>query len=163
MRFKYCPDCGSKAAEREIGDEGLMPYCEKCGKPLFDVFSACVLCVVVNEQDEIALIKQSYVNCGTYVGIAGYIKPGESAEEAAARETAEEIGIEPVSVELIKTYPYPKKDMLMLGFRVNVIKKEMKLSGEVDAAKWFKADEAEAAVREGSIIGELIRDVLEEM
>lgn len=27
MRFQYCPHCGKKAELKEIGDEGLIPYC----------------------------------------------------------------------------------------------------------------------------------------
>ena len=49
MKFTYCPDCGTKLIQKEIGDEGLMPYCENCKKPLFDMFSTCIIALVVNE------------------------------------------------------------------------------------------------------------------
>ena len=29
MQFQYCPACGAKAIQKEIGDEGLMPYCDR--------------------------------------------------------------------------------------------------------------------------------------
>lgn len=160
MRFDYCPKCGTKAVLREIGDEGEMPFCESCQAPLFDLFPVCVLCVAADEQGEIALIRQSYVNNGTYVGVAGYMKSGESGEEAALREVAEELGLQPCEVIPIKTYPYVKKDMLMLGYLVRVKRSEFSLSDEVDSAAWFRPEDAVKAVREGSIIGQLIMDCL---
>ena len=86
MHFTYCPDCGTQTVPRQMGDDGAVPYCERCQKPLFDMFSTCVLSVVKNPAGELALIKQSYGQQETYVGVAGYMKPGETAEEAAARE-----------------------------------------------------------------------------
>jgi len=50
MKFTHCPHCGTKAIPKEIGDEGLIPYCETCKIPLFEMFSTCVLSIVVNEQ-----------------------------------------------------------------------------------------------------------------
>lgn len=30
MHFTYCPHCGTKLIEKEIEDEGIIPYCESC-------------------------------------------------------------------------------------------------------------------------------------
>ena len=159
MRFDYCPKCGTKAVLHEIGDEGNMPYCETCQRPLFDLFPVCVLCVAADEKGSVALIRQSYVNNGTYVGVAGYVKSGESGEEAALREVNEELGLSVLSVTPVKTYPYVKKDMLMLGYLVRVEHGEFNISDEVDKADWFAHSDAVNAVREGSIIQKLLLDV----
>ncbi|MCI9190816.1 MAG: NUDIX domain-containing protein [Lachnospiraceae bacterium] len=45
------------------------------------------------------------------------MKPGESAEETVVREIGEELGLNVKSVEYVKSYPYEKKEMLMLGFK----------------------------------------------
>lgn len=37
MRFTYCPYCGEKLTKKEIGDEGLVPFCEKCNVPLWEM------------------------------------------------------------------------------------------------------------------------------
>ena len=86
MKFTYCPHCGTKAVLREIGDEGMIPYCEQCKVPLWDMFTTCIICAVVNEDKEIALLRQNYVSTTNYVCVAGVMKLGESAEETAARE-----------------------------------------------------------------------------
>ena len=81
MHFTYCPDCGTKTVLRQMGDDGAVPYCAQCEKPLFDMFSTCVLSVILNDTGSIALIRQSYGQQETFVGVAGYMKPGESGEE----------------------------------------------------------------------------------
>ncbi len=157
MRFTYCPHCGNKLGQREIGDEGLMPFCENCNIPLFDVTEPCIIALAVNEQGEAALLRQNYVTTETYVCVAGHIKTGETAEETACREIEEELGIEPDKVEFVQSYYYEKKDMLMLGFLARLKKKDFSLSGEVDSAKWFPLTEADQYVREGSIAWKLVK------
>ena len=92
MHFTFCPHCGSKLIKKEIGDEGLIPYCINCKVPLWDMFTTSIITAVVNEFDEVALIRQDYVTTSAYVCIAGIMKPGESAEETVIREVKEEIG-----------------------------------------------------------------------
>lgn len=158
MRFTYCPHCGDKLILKEIGDEGLMPYCSRCERPIFDLPYTCIITLVVNEYGEAALIKQGYVSNTNYVCVAGYIKTGESAEETAIREVEEEIGLKAEQIEYIKSYYYEKRDMLMLGYVAHVKKAEFHISGEVDRAEWFLIEEAKHKVRNGSVAMQLIVD-----
>ena len=161
MRFTYCPRCGRKLVLKEIGDEGLIPFCEQCSIPLWDTFTTCIICAVVNDEKEVALIRQGYVSATSYVCVAGVMKPGESAEEAAAREVGEELGLLVEKLDYIKSYPYDKKEMLMLGYRAEVKKADFKLSGEVDAAEWVPFKEALGKLREGSIAWQLVKTVVD--
>lgn len=161
MKFIYCPHCGNKLIKKEIGDEGMMPFCEMCSVPLWDMFSTCVIVAVVNEMDEVALIKQSYVTTKSYVCVAGYMKMGESAEESAIREVKEELGLDVEKLEFVNSYPYKEKEMLMLGFKAKVKKAEFICSGEVDTAKWFKFEDALENIREGKIAWQLVKTVIE--
>ena len=72
--------------KREIGDEGSIPYCEKCQIPLWDMFTTSIITAVVNEYQEVALLRQNYVSATKYVCVAGIMKIGESAEETVIRE-----------------------------------------------------------------------------
>ncbi len=157
MHFIYCPHCGSKLADRQIGDEGMIPYCEKCRVPLWDMFTTSIIAAVVNEYDEVALLRQSYVSSSSFVCVAGIIKQGESAEETVIREVMEEIGQKVERLEFIRSYPYEKKEMLMLGYKATVKKRDFRLSGEVDSVEWFSFDEALPMLREGSIAQQLVR------
>lgn len=160
MRFQYCPRCGKKAEMREIGDEGIIPYCAACEVPLWDMFTTSIIAAVVNESGEVALLRQNYVSTTNHVCVAGVMKLGESAEETVVREVGEELGLSVQSVEFVKSYPYEKKDMLMLGFKAVVQKKNFTLSGEVDSAEWVKFEDALSLLREGSIAWQLVKTVL---
>ena len=162
MRFTYCPHCGNKLIQKEIGDEGLIPFCERCNIPLWDMFTTSIIAAVVNEFGEIALLKQNYVSATKYVCVAGIMKIGESAEDTVVREVAEEIGLQVTDLQFIKSYPYEKKEMLMLGYKANVKKEDFTLSGEVDAVKWIKLENALDLLREGGIAWQLVKTVIEE-
>ena len=160
MKFKFCPYCGNQLGKKDIGDEGFIPFCENCDVPLWDMFTTSVIAAVVNEQDEVVLLRQNYVSETKHVCVAGIMKIGESAEDTVVREIAEEIGLTVKEVTYIRSYPYDKKEMLMLGFMAVVEKEEFTLSGEVDSAEWVTFDEALPLLREGSIAWQLVKEVI---
>ena len=159
MHFTYCPHCGTRTTERQMGDDGAVPYCVSCQMPLFDMFSTCVLSVLKNKSGQIALIRQSYGQQTYFVGVAGYMKPGEHAEQAAVRELNEEIGIAvpPENMRFAFSKWHEPKGQLMLCFCGFVEETAFTCSQEVAEAKWFSPQEALAAVRPGSIIEQLVQ------
>ena len=138
-----------------------MPFCEPCKMPLFDMFSTCVICAVTNECGEVALLKQGDISNTRYVCVSGFMKIGESAEESAAREIEEEIGQKVEEIRFVKSYPYEKKEMLMLGFHAKVKKANLTLSVEVEDAEWVPFADALSKIREGSIAWQLVKEVIE--
>lgn len=142
MRFKCCPECGEKLILKPIGDEGDVPFCEKCSRPWFDMFSSAVIVLIVNEYEEAVLLKQNYMSDKYMVLVSGFIKPGESAEETARREVLEEVGLELDDNHLAATYWFAPKDMMMIGFIAHAKKTELRLSDEVDEARWVPVREA---------------------
>lgn len=162
MHFQYCPNCGARLKEKEIGDEGLVPYCDLCKTPWFDMFSTCIIALVVNENGEAALLRQGYISSQYYNLVSGYMKPGETAEITAQREIYEEIGIQVSSLEFAGTYWYGKKDMLMIGFLAKANRGDFVLSGEVEAAEWVAAEDAIRMVHpKGSVSYALLEKYLE--
>lgn len=162
MKFTYCPHCGDKLIQKEIGDEGMIPFCERCSEPMWDMFTTCIITAVVNEKNEVALLRQNYVSTTSYVCVAGVMKLGESAEETVIREVKEELGLDVETLKFIKSYPFERKEMLMLGYKSTVKKAGFKLSGEVDKAEWVKFEDALSKLREGSIAWQLVKSVIEE-
>lgn len=161
MRFHYCPRCGSKLTTRTMGDEGDVPYCEGCEIPLFDMFSTCVIALVVNEVGEAALLRQNYISDQYYNLVSGYMKPGENAEDTARREVAEELGLTVTGLEQAGTYWFGKKNMLMIGFFAQVKKEPIKRSCEVDLARWVPLEETLGLVHpEGSVSHALVETYL---
>ena len=158
MTFEYCPKCGEKLVPRQIGDEGDVPFCEKCSRPFFPFSYPCVICLCIAEDGDMLLIKQSY-GIIRYVCVAGYITSGESAEDCVRREIAEETGLELLGARFLYSKYYDKHDNLMLAFACRVRKKEPKLSGEVTEAAWFTPDKAYDALFDGAYGRDMINEV----
>lgn len=144
MHYLYCPKCGMKLSDKEAGDDGRVPYCNNCQQYWFDTFGSCVIVMVVNEFDEIVMLRQSYLSTEHETFVSGYIQPGENAETAALREVKEEIGLDIEHLDYAGTYWFPSKELLMHGYVGHVRKCDFKLSSEVDGATWVPKSEAEA-------------------
>lgn len=56
------------------------------------MFSTCIIALAVDEQGEVALLRQGYISSQYHVLVSGYMKPGESAEESAARRSGRSWG-----------------------------------------------------------------------
>lgn len=150
MKFTYCPDCGSLLGERELGDEGMVPWCDRCGKPWFDMFSTCVIALVANERNEVLLLRQAYISTQYCNLVSGYMAPGESAEQAVVREIKEETNLDVVDLELVGTWWFARKGLLMIGFVARAAAgQQLRLSVEVDSAEWHDAETALTMVHPG--------------
>lgn len=139
MKYKFCPNCGSKLIKKSAGDDGMVPYCDNCKQYWFDTFHNCVIVLTYNEFDEIVLSRQGYLSDKYATLTAGYMEPGETAEVTAIREVKEEIGLDIETLEYAGTHWFGAKDMLMHGFIGFTHKKELKLSQEIDSAEWVPA------------------------
>lgn len=158
MDFRYCAKCGEKLILKEIGDEGNIPYCNQCKRPWFSFSYPCVICLVIGEDNRIALIRQ--YNIPRSICVAGFLKSGETAESCASREVSEETGLEVISTRYVASYYYPKNDNLMLGFAVRVKNAPFSLSKEVESADWFTVEAAAEELSKGTTGKNLLRDYL---
>lgn len=125
-----------------------MPWCERCDKPLFDMFPVATISLVYNNSGDVLLLRQNYISTQFCNLVSGYVTPGEDAETCACREIAEETGLEVTDLELVMTRWFEKKQMLMIGFFARVADGELRLSSEVDSAAWHHPDEILALVHQ---------------
>ena len=152
MRFRHCPDCGALLSARNLGDEVNVPWCDSCSKPWFEIFPACIIALVHDGRGRVLLLHQDYISTRYANLVSGYITPGESAEECARREIREETGLNVDCLELVGTYWFAKKEMLMIGFFAKVSGTDVTLSKEVNSAEWVDAADAPGLVHpEGSV------------
>lgn len=142
MHYQHCPTCGRRLTEQAAHDDGLVPYCESCRRYWFDSFSTCVISLVANEYNEIAMLRQSYLSPSHWNYVSGYITPGETAEAAARREIREELGLRVHELRFAGSYWFAPRELLMLGFIARARKAPFVLSAEVDAAEWVPFPDA---------------------
>ena len=75
--------------------------------------------------------------------LAGFLEPGESVEEACARELKEEAGVDALSVRYHSTQPWPYPSSLMIGLIAEVDEGEAAPNDtELEAVRWFSREEA---------------------
>ena len=142
MHYLFCPLCGEKLTDKDAGDDGGVPYCNSCKRYWFDTFASASIVLVANENHEVAMLKQHYLSEDYWTYVAGYIKPGETAEETALREVEEELGLKIQRLEYAGTYWHGNGDQLMHGFIGFVKKEPFVLSSEVNQAEWVPCREA---------------------
>ena len=157
MHFTFCPHCGARLGSVPFGDDGRVPWCKSCHKPFFDIFPVVAITMVVNEEEEVALLKPKYMSEQYYNFVSGYVQPGEAAELCAAREVQEEIGVQVRDVHFVCSHWESEQQMLLLGFVARATKGSFTLSEEINAAKWVPVAQAlDLVYPEGNITHTLL-------
>ena len=145
MLFKYCAECGTKLEDIKCGDDDckICPSCKKIyGRNPIPVIEV----LVVNEFNEILLLKQNYISKDKWTVVSGYMIEGETIEEAVAREVKEETGQTVNRCQYISSYYFEPKQLIMIGFIAYVNKAEFTDCVEVDDIKWYKIDEVDGVI-----------------
>ena len=158
MRYTYCPDCGKPLIPRQLGDEGLVPWCDSCQRPWFDTFSTCIIVAVMNADGQV-LLQRERRRPEMEVLVAGFIRPGETAEDAVRREIAEETGLTATSLRYVASYPHMGGNMLMLGFAATAEGELQPSAREVMSSRWATMEDAVASLREGSIAQQVVQAI----
>lgn len=161
--MKYCIECGTELILKECGGEGLIPFCETCGMFRFPVFSTAISTAVLNkEMDKILLIKQ--YNRPDYILLAGYINKGENAEATLIREVKEEVGLDIVAYEYMRSLYFEPSNTLMLNFISMADSEDLsRMSAEVDQAMWFTFEEAAREIKKNSLAETFLLAIIEKL
>ena len=142
----YCGRCGGETVPREGGHVRACVDGE-CGKLTFPRTDPAVIMLVVapplnGEPAKCLMGRNHRFPPGTYSTLAGFVEPGESLEEAVAREVDEESGIAVKAVRYLGSQPWPFPSSLMLGFHAEATSTEIRIDPEeLSDAQWFSAAE----------------------
>jgi NAD+ diphosphatase len=141
-RNRFCGSCGFATLPAKAGHVLICtnPVCRHEQFPRTDP----AIIVLVSDGDRALLGRQAAWPAGRYSTIAGFVEPGESLEDAVAREVFEETGIEVDAIEYHSSQPWPFPSSLMLGFTAHASTSEIHLRDqELEDAQWFtRADVA---------------------
>ncbi|MFO1466530.1 MAG: NAD(+) diphosphatase [Steroidobacteraceae bacterium] len=137
---RFCGRCGSSTAP-EKGGHVLRCTQPSCGHETFPRLDPAII-VLVSDGDEALLGRQASWPAGRYSTIAGFVEPGESLEDAVAREVAEETGVIVKDVQYHSSQPWPFPSSLMLGFVAQAASREIRLQDqELEDARWISRED----------------------
>jgi NAD+ diphosphatase len=133
-RHRFCANCGAPSDAREAGHVRVCPVCGTQHHPRTDP----VVIMLVTDGDRALLGRQAQWPTGRYSALAGFVEPGESLEEAVAREVREEAGVRVAGVRYRSSQPWPFPSSLMLGFSARWAGGEPAVrDAELEDVGWF--------------------------
>jgi NAD+ diphosphatase len=143
QRHGFCANCGG---ETESADAGYKRYCQACNTEHFPRTDPVVIMLALHG-DSCLLGRQAKWPDGFYSALAGFVEPGETIEEAVARELTEEAGIKIGDVLFHSTQPWPYPSSLMIGCYARALTTEVTVDmTELSDARWFTRAEVRAAL-----------------
>lgn len=147
----HCPRCGSPTVTVAAG------HAQRCpvdGSEHFPRIDPAVIMLVTDPDDRCLLARNRRWPERRVSILAGFVEPGESAEQAVAREVGEETGITVARVRYAGSQPWPMPQSLMLGFRASASGDlELRVDDdEIAEAHWFSRDELRSALASREIL-----------
>lgn len=148
-RHPRCAVCG---AATEVAEAGYLRRCPNCGA-IHHPRTDPVVIMLVTDGSRALLGRQARWPPGRYSALAGFVEPGETLEEAVAREVREEAGVEVRGARYASSQPWPFPSSLMLGFFAEYASGEpAPRDDELEDVRWFTRAELEG-MRAGTVDG----------
>jgi NAD+ diphosphatase len=140
----FCPNCGQPSM---AVDGGWKRICESCRTEHFPRTDPVVI-MLPTFGGTCLLGRQAVWPKGMYSALAGFLEPGESIEEACAREVMEEAGLTATQVRYHSTQPWPYPSSLMIGLFAEVSDDNAAPDQtELEEVRWFTRTEVLALLR----------------
>jgi NAD+ diphosphatase len=141
FNHRFCAKCGQVSQPQ---DGGIKRTCPSCETEHFPRVNPVVIMLILSG-DKVLLGRGAGWPEGAMSALAGFISPGESMEEAVARETFEEVGIKIRNPRYIFSQPWPWPSQLMMGVICEAESEKLTINkDELEDAKWFTREEVEA-------------------
>lgn len=142
-RHRFCAVCGSPT---DLFRGGWGRRCGTCGAEHFPRVDPVVI-MLAEFEGRVLVGRQPGFPPGFFSALAGFVEPGESLEEAVARELFEEAGIHVSDVSYVASQPWPFPSSLMIGCRAVATGAALTLdTTEIEAAMWVDRAEVRAAL-----------------
>ncbi len=143
-RTRFCCVCGTPVTIADAGHSAKCanPACAALHYPRTD---PAIIMLVTDTQGRALLGRQPVWAPGMYSCLAGFVEPGETLEEAVAREVWEEAGIRVISATYVANQPWPFPSSLMVGFTALAEGGEPNPDRhEIEDARWFTREQVDS-------------------
>ena len=151
MAMTHCYECGALLEEKELENEGIVPYCPTCKEYRFPIFNTAVSMLTIDPEEKKILLVQQYGR-KNWILVAGYVNRGEIAEHAVRRELQEEVSLQVDSISFNRSCFFAPSNTLIWNFAAFVKPKQtVHPNWEVDRWQWFTFEEAREAIKPQSL------------
>jgi NAD+ diphosphatase len=141
-RHRFCARCG---APTQIAKGGWQRSCEACSAQHFPRTDPVTI-MLIEHDGQLLMGRQPRFPARVFSALAGFVEPGETIEEAVARESFEEAGVRVRDVNYVASQPWPFPSQLMIGCHALTDDPELVIDEtELEEARWFTREELEAA------------------
>lgn len=138
-RTRHCSLCGAPTRPESAGHVRRCTDAA-CNAEHFPRTDPAVIMLVVHD-DHALLGRQRVWPAGMHSTLAGFVEPGESLEEAVAREVMEEAGVRVTDIRYHSSQPWPFPASIMLGFHARAASRDLAVDvEELETAGWFDRD-----------------------
>ncbi len=142
-RQRFCGACGAPTVPRRAG-HCMRCSREGCAQEFFPRLDPAII-VLVTDGERALLGRQAAWPQGRYSTIAGFVEPGESLEDAVAREVMEETGVPVDGAQYDSSQPWPFPASIMVGFRAWARPDSpARGDGELEDVRWFSREQIRA-------------------
>ncbi len=148
--------CGRCAKRTETMTRERAKACPNCGLHTYPRLSPAII-VLIENGDQILLARSHNHPPDRFSVLAGFVEPGETLEEATAREIYEEVGLRVKNICYFGSQPWPFPNSLMIAFTCEYAGGEIVLEeAEMAEAAWFTVENLPRVPKKMSISRELI-------
>jgi NAD+ diphosphatase len=138
-KHRFCGICGSRCEARSAGH---VMVCQGCGAQHFPRTDPAVIMLVVRGDSCLLGHSHRFPSVTMYSTLAGFVEPGESLEDAVAREVLEETGVRVQDSEYHSSQPWPFPSSLMIGFTARATADAApRADEELEDVRWFTREE----------------------
>jgi NAD+ diphosphatase len=149
---RFCGICGFRC---EPHSAGHVMRCTNpaCATQHFPRTDPAVIMLVTRGDRCLLGHSQRFPLSNMYSTLAGFVEPGESFEEAVAREVFEESGVRVGAVFYHSSQPWPFPASIMIGFHAEALTEEIVLeTAELADARWFTRDQVRHCADHGFVV-----------
>ncbi|NMN03342.1 MULTISPECIES: NAD(+) diphosphatase [unclassified Novosphingobium] len=144
-RHRFCARCGHATRAAKGGWQRSCANAA-CGAEHFPRVDPVTI-MLVEHDGRLLLGRQPRFPAGRYSALAGFVEPGETVEEAVAREVLEEAGVRVRDVRYVASQPWPYPSSLMIACHALADDPAIAIDhAELEDARWFTRAEVTAAL-----------------
>jgi len=137
-RHRFCGVCGAAC---EVRTAGHMMLCTACETQHFPRTDPAVI-MLVHHGDKCLLGRGKQFPRGMHSTLAGFVEPGESFEDAVAREVYEEVKVRVKNVIYRSSQPWPFPASVMIGFHAEAESLDYEVNlDELAEARWMSRED----------------------